>query len=139
MSQENVEIVRRAFAEFERGNFWVPEFFDPEMRVIWAEPMAAGVRETENLGELSQGIKAWLESFEEVTMGAERIIDAGDRVVVIAAWRGRGKASGADVEWHYGAVCTLRDGKLTSLVSYSDPAEALEAVGLSEQDAHASS
>jgi ketosteroid isomerase-like protein len=132
MSQENVEVVRRAFAEFERGNFWVPEFFDPDVRVVWADALAAGVRETEGLGELSQGIKAWLESFEEVTTGAERIIDAGDRVVVIAAWRGRGKASGADVEWRYGAVCTLRDGKVTSLVSYSDPAEALKVVGLSE-------
>ena len=25
MSQENVKIVQGAFAEFERGNFWVPE------------------------------------------------------------------------------------------------------------------
>lgn len=29
MSRENVEIARRVQAEFEKGNFWVPEFFDP--------------------------------------------------------------------------------------------------------------
>jgi hypothetical protein len=35
MSQENVEIVRGAFAEFERGNFWIPEVFDPSIRIVW--------------------------------------------------------------------------------------------------------
>jgi ketosteroid isomerase-like protein len=30
-------------------------------------------------------------------------------------------------------VYTLRDGKVTEIMSYNDPAEALEAVGLSEQ------
>ena len=52
---------------------------------------------------------------------------------------GRGKASGVFTKWRYGAVWTLRDGKMISLISYTDPAEALEAVGLSEQDAHADS
>ena len=30
MSQENVEIVRRMFSEWGRGNFWTPEYFDRE-------------------------------------------------------------------------------------------------------------
>ena len=132
MSQENVEVVRRAFAEPERGNFWVPEFFHPNVRVVWLDPLAAGKRETEGLDGLSQGIKGWVTSFDNVTTEAERIIDAGDQVAVIAAWHGRGKTSGVDVEWRYGAVWTLRNGKVISLVSYSEPAEALKAVGLEE-------
>jgi hypothetical protein len=122
MSQ--VEVVRRAFA--------VPEFFDPNVRVVWLDPLAAGKRETEGLDGLSQGIKGWVTSFDNVTTDAERIIDAGDQVAVIAAWHGRGKTSGVDVEWRYGAVWTLRNGKVISLVSYSDPADALKAVGLEE-------
>ena len=35
MSQGNVKIVRGAQAEFARGNFWVPEIFDPSVRVVW--------------------------------------------------------------------------------------------------------
>ena len=32
MSEENVEIVRRnALMEFERGSFWLPELFDPNV------------------------------------------------------------------------------------------------------------
>jgi ketosteroid isomerase-like protein len=132
VSRENVEIVRRAFAEFERGNFWVPEFFDPNVRVVWLEALPVGEPESVGLEGLSRGIKRWMEPFEHVTTRAERIIDAGDQVVVIAAWRGRGKASGVDTEWRYGGVWTVSDGKVTSLVSYRDPAKALEAVGLSE-------
>ena len=44
MSQENVEIVRGAFAEFERGNFWIPEVFDPSIRVVWLTPLPAESR-----------------------------------------------------------------------------------------------
>jgi ketosteroid isomerase-like protein len=137
MSQENVEIVRRAHAEFERGNFWIPEVFDPSVRVVWLAPLVGEGVETVGLDDLTISMKEWLQSFEQITIVAERFIDAGDRVVVIAEWQGRGKASGAFTKWRYGAVWTFRDGVVISLVSYNDPAEALEAVGLSEQAAHA--
>jgi ketosteroid isomerase-like protein len=132
MSQENVEIVRRAFAEFERGNFWVPEYFAADVRVVWLDALTIGVQESEGLDGLSGGIKRWMESFERVTTAAERIIDAGDQVVVVASWHARGKASGVETDWHYAAVITLRDSKIVSLVSYPDPADALKAVGLEE-------
>jgi ketosteroid isomerase-like protein len=130
MSQENVEIVRGAFAEFERGNFWIPEVFDPGIRVVWLDPIAGGKTETVGLGEMTRTVTEWLRSFEQLTTVAERLTDAGDQVVIIAEWRGRGKASGVYTTWRYGAVWTVRDGKVTSIVSYTDPAEALEAVGL---------
>ena len=133
MSRENVEVVRRAFSEFEQGNFWVPEIFDPSVRVRWLDALPPLETETVGLEGLSRGIKRWVEPFEHVTMRAERIIDAGDdQVLVIGLWRARGKASGVDTEWRYGAVWTLRDGKVTSVISYPDPAHALEAVGLRE-------
>ena len=138
MSQENVETVRGAFAEFERGNFWLPEIFDPSIRVVWLDPIV-GTTESVGLDEMAHTVKEWLQSFEQLTTVAERLVDAGDRVVIIAEWRGRGKASGVFTTWRYGAVWTLRGGKVTSIISYADPAEALEAVGLSAQDAHTDS
>jgi ketosteroid isomerase-like protein len=139
MSQENVEVVQRAFAEFERGNFWVPEIFDPSVRVVWLSPIAGGEQESVGLDDMGRTVKEWMQSWEQVTNVPEQIIDAGDRVVVIAEWRGRGKVSGAFTKWRHGAVWTLRDGKVISLISYTDPTDALKAVGLSEQDAHADS
>jgi ketosteroid isomerase-like protein len=137
MSQENVEIVRTAFAEFERGNFRALEVFDPSIRIVWL-PVFGVETESVGLDEMARTMKEWMEAWEQVTAVAEQLIDAGeDQVVVLAEWRGRGKASGVSTTWPFGAVYTLRDGKVTSIISYTDPSEALEAAGLAEQDAHA--
>jgi ketosteroid isomerase-like protein len=132
MSRENVEVVRRAFVEFERGNFWVPEVFDPDVRIVWLDAMAAGEAESLGLERLPGPLKDWFRSWERITMAAERFVDLGDQVLVIAAWRGRGKASGVPTEWRHGQVWTMRDGRAISVMTYADPAEALEAVGLRE-------
>lgn len=38
-----MEIVRRVFAEFERGNFWIPEFFDPGL-AVFSVPTATSLK-----------------------------------------------------------------------------------------------
>jgi hypothetical protein len=72
-------------------------------------------------------------------MELEEIIDAGDKVIVFGGVRGRGAESGVDVKtptfpqvWTFGD-----DGRPLRVEMYQSRAEALEAVGLSEQDAHA--
>lgn len=132
MAQENVEIVRRVFAEFERGNFWVPEFFDPDVRVTWLDATPGGEAESVGIEGMTRTVGEWLSSWDRVTLSAERITGAGDQVVVIGSWHGRGKTSAVPTEWRHGQVWTLRDGKVVSLRAYADPVEALEAVGLSE-------
>jgi hypothetical protein len=57
MSRENVEVVRRAYAQFERGNFWIPEIFDPSVRVVWLSPIAGGAEETVGLHEMGRTVK----------------------------------------------------------------------------------
>src|SRR4051794_26872341 len=105
MSQENAAVVRQAFGEFARGNFWVPELFDPDVRITWLDAVGT---EAETVGHQAMGsfVLNFLESWDELTLAAERIIDAGDQVVVLAVWRGRGKASGVPTEWHFGAIWT---------------------------------
>jgi ketosteroid isomerase-like protein len=131
MSQENVEIVRRVLAEYEQGNFRVLDPFDPNVRVRWLDTVGA---EPETVGaqEAGEFLKGWFEVQKDLSLTAERLIDAGDQVVAIAVWRGIGKASGAVTEWRQAQVWTLRDGKVTSIVGYKDSAEALEAAGLRE-------
>lgn len=125
-----MEVVQTAFAEFDRGNFWVPEVFDPSVRIVWLETLGPIPAQSVGLEQLGSVLKAWFESWERVTLTAERFIDAGDQVVVIAVWRARGKASGVATEWRHGEVWTMRDGKAIDLTSYRDPAEALKAAGL---------
>jgi len=47
-----------------------------------------------------------------------------------ACFRGRGRSSGVFTTLRYGTVWTLRDGKVTSIITHTDPAEALKVVGL---------
>ena len=129
MSQGNVKIVRGAQAEFAPGNFWVPEIFDPSVRMVWL-PGWTAASETVGLDDLARVMKDWMQSWEQVTSVAERVIDAGDQVVVIAEWRGRGRSSGVFSTLRYGTVWTLRDGKVTSIITHTDPAEALKVVRL---------
>jgi ketosteroid isomerase-like protein len=131
MVETNLEIVGRLFSQFEKGNFWVPEFFDPNVRVVWLEGVGTEP-ETTGLQAMSDVMMSWLETHGRLTLTAERLIDAGDQVVASAAWRGRGKTSGVATQWRFGLVFTLRDGRITSMVAYRELDDALEAVGLSD-------
>ena len=62
-------------------------------------------------------------------------IDAGDRVAVRYIWRGAGH--GPDMNMELTLVLTMRKGRIFYQEFFWDHAEALEAAGLSEQDARA--
>ncbi len=126
-----MEIVRRLYAALEQGNFWVPEFFDPNVRVVWLEGVGIE-RETTGLQAMADVMKSWLAAYDRLTLTVDRFIDAGEQVVVSAAWHGRGKASGAATEWRFGQVLTVRDGRVTSMVAYRELSDALDAAGLSD-------
>jgi ketosteroid isomerase-like protein len=80
------------------------------------------------------------DSWENWKVEDFRVFDAGDdRVAAVFRLVGTGKSSGARVERSVGVAYQIRDGKIWRLRSYLDPGEALEAVGLSEQDAQADS
>jgi ketosteroid isomerase-like protein len=70
--------------------------------------------------------------FEEVRFEIEETRDAGEQVVGIGRFRARGRASGVDINVPVGAVQRVRRGKIVYTRLFSEPAEALEAAGLSE-------
>jgi ketosteroid isomerase-like protein len=59
----------------------------------------------------------------------EAILDADDRVVVIARAVGAGDASGVPVALRGGQIYSFRDGVITAVDNYYEPSEALEAAG----------
>src|SRR5918912_1009390 len=60
----------------------------------------------------------------------ERVLDAGDRVVVLVRVVAEGGVSGIPTERETAHVWTARHGRLSSIQIYRDRAEALEAAGL---------
>ena len=78
---------------------------------------------------MSVGGEAWENSDSTV----EEVVDGvGDRVFVMARFRGRGRASGAEVKGRHFEVYTVRDRKVIRVEEFSERGEALEAAGLSE-------
>jgi ketosteroid isomerase-like protein len=128
MSQENVEIVRRAFAYEVNGVGGRAEaeaIFDPG---VVMNPTNEG--SFHGLDAMRDDFERWASAFGELEVTAEEFIDAGDRVLVTAYHRGRGRTSGVEVDGRFYEVYTLRDGKVVRVDEYVERAEALEAAGL---------
>jgi ketosteroid isomerase-like protein len=132
MSQGNLDTVRRIYAVWaEEGSPVSSGLLDPEIE--WVNPPEAvepGTRR--GLEAFADAARTVAETFEGVRVEIERLMDAGERVVVIAILRGRGRGSGADVERRQGYVWTIRDGKAVRFEWFNDPSKAMEAAGLPE-------
>ena len=139
MSQQNVEIVRRFYDAWSRDEFPGPfEFMDSEIEYV--NPVGAiepGTRR--GVDAFRRAGEKILESWEFWRAEAEAFKNAGDQVAVVVRYRTRGRSSGVDVEGRESALWTFRDGKVVRYEWFHEPTDALEAVGLSEQDAHADS
>jgi len=73
-----------------------------------------------------------LEQWDEYGFQAERLIDCGENVLVVARERGRGATSGASVSARNYVVLTIREGKIARYREFYDEREARKAVALEE-------
>jgi ketosteroid isomerase-like protein len=140
MSQENVEILRAAFEAWNAGDMEALfAHFHPELVY---HPRADEPDPSPHVGRdvYERLVSGFVDSFSEVTFEVLEVIDAGDHVIVStvlhAVPHGQGSASVRDT---YVFVHKLRDGLVVEGWEYRTKQEALEAVGLSDQDARADS
>ena len=135
MSQENVEVVKRSWEAWIRGDLdALFETFDPA--VEWDTTSFEGWPE-DDVYYGHEGVRRffeeWLASWERYEAGVEEYLDAdGDRVLVLCWQRGFGPGSHVLVQMDWAQICTLKRGLICGMEAYSDRREALEAAGLSE-------
>ena len=147
MSQENVEVVRRAFEIVQEGVRRADHgaAFDESLRrgvIVSNLEWRAGAKGGRGLvGDddavardgYVQFMRSWTEDFEELAVQLDEIIDVdNDRVVAITGWNGIGKGSHAPVAMRTGMVCTLEAGRIVRSLLFLDPNHALRAAGLRE-------
>jgi ketosteroid isomerase-like protein len=132
MSQENVEIARRAWTAASRRP--KPDFatinalFHPDHELI----SLVRFRQTSPRG--ARGFREWLTDIDEaygssweMRLDEARALD--ERRVLLASVTGlQGKRSGVPVEQRMGVVMTPRDGKVVCTETYRSVEEALEAM-----------
>jgi len=135
MSQENVEAFKRGVDAYSRPDLEAfLEEVDTEVELHAVLLTMFGGESTVYRGH--DGVRELFrevgEAFAEFQIEISEIRDLNERVVAVGHLRGRGKASGAEVESPIGYVVEFKDGKAIRISDYFDPKEALEAAGLSE-------
>ena len=144
MSQENVEVVRSFFQDRltrdpHSDDSWVDALEIVHQDFEYREdPRWPGAGVYRGIDAFREVVSGYFEAFGEMALEAEEIIDAGECVLVLINFWARG-VSGPEAVMHQAGIFTVREGKIASWQVVFDRAEALEAAGLSEQDAHADS
>ena len=141
MSQENVDLARRAYEALNRRDF------DAFIGLTDAE-VEFTTRFIEMEGDAyyrgHDGVREWwrtlLAVFPDFSVEVlDMCADLGDSGVFALCVRGHGMDSGVPFEERMWAAAKWRDGKVTWWRNCGSETEALKALGVSEQDAHADS
>src|SRR5215212_6750568 len=119
MSSENVEIARRAYEAFNAGDIsgWLTLYSpDAELHDLPVLPGAAVYRAPP---ELQTWAEQMIETAEDLRFEPQRVIDAGQFVLVHVRGTGKGRGSGAPGEISFFHVAEFGDGKIRRLRGYS--------------------
>jgi ketosteroid isomerase-like protein len=132
MSQENVELVGRAYAAWN----------EPDLEAMLAilhpdfEYVTSGL--FPGLAPVYRGHQGWTDywlefrrTWEKLRIEVNELRDLGDQVLTLFTFEGRGRA-GLEAQRRFGNVWTIRDGLVLRLQGYESWEDTLEAVGLGE-------
>jgi ketosteroid isomerase-like protein len=135
MSKDNLELWTRALAAFNRtivdGS---DDFFDLlDEEVDWT-PITAQLDGVTYRGR--DAVRQWVvdlrRDWESYELTADEVLDLGERgTLALGSWRARGRRSGVELQVQQAAwLTTYGDGKITSIRTFTDQGDALQAAGL---------
>ena|SRR5215211_5498479 len=138
MSQENVEVVRRAHEAFNRAGLGsedtyriAAELLDPEVQ--WHDQRELpGATVHHGIDEVVRHLASAEESVHYDPSDLLELLDAGPRVVAVYRIHARGRSSGAPVERDSVHVYSFKDARIERVEIFGSRSEALQAVGLRE-------
>jgi ketosteroid isomerase-like protein len=124
----DVELVRRIVDALNRGDLegmlaeMHPDF---EWRPLEASPAARVCRGHKQVREY---VEDWLGTFESLRLELEDPAEVGERVVVTVNGRGRGRASGLELDSRFCQVWTVRDGMALAMEEHPTRDQAIAAI-----------
>ena len=135
MSQDEVELARRAIEAFNSGDLATIaatyDWYQPDFEFLDG-PGPATARGHRGADAIESYFRQFLDLFDDYAIEIEEIVDAGDQVVVFNRQRAAARGGGAQVDVRSAWIFAFRGGKISHITPYWDRARALEAVGLTE-------
>jgi ketosteroid isomerase-like protein len=133
VSQENLDLVRSIYADWERGDFSSAEWADPEIELVIADGPLPG--SWNGIAAMADVWRDYIATWDAYRVEAleYRSVDQ-ERVLVLVRFAGHGKMSGVEVAGTQGAsLFRVRDGKVARLAVYWDRDRALADLGLAPE------
>jgi ketosteroid isomerase-like protein len=126
--QETLEVVRRSFATFNAREVEdLVALCNPDSEWLPFRAQLEGMVYRGHEG-IRQFVQDMDDDWEVYRIDPQEFHGHGDRIVVTGHVRALSRSSGVDVYSEAGFLFELRAGRISRVVSYSDPAAALEAV-----------
>ncbi len=133
MSQENLEIARRFGACWEQQDWdGMAELADPSIEQHGTVGGLEEGRVSRGVSEIRASYESAEETWDEHRVEIQKLIDAGDQVVVFQREYQRGRSSGLELVVDAAVLLDLRDGLIVRVQGYMDRDAAREAAGLSK-------
>jgi len=132
MSQQKLDVVQRIYEAWGTGDFeaGVGHLDRDVVLVIPRDFPEFGV--FVGLDGVREFMRRFLDQWDHLTIEARQLQAVGDTVLTRIVQRGKGRASGIDVEVSYFQLFTFRGDAIVRMDSVMDEATAREAAGLSE-------
>lgn len=134
MSRETLDVVRRWFDRLDAGDP-APDLCSPDIEIRnWSESLTYGPYHGHD------GLHRWWREVHDPDVATdirmfrlEEIIEVDETsVVTVQRAHGRARFTELEADYRWGAVISVREGKIVSAFGYSTPEAAKQAAGLSE-------
>jgi ketosteroid isomerase-like protein len=134
MSERDVELLRRWFDAFNARDLEAMiALYDPSIEFHSAFAVVGGA-----VYHRHDGIRQWHtdteDSWEQIRLDIEAYFDIGGHIVAFYLYRARGRQSGAVVAMPAAVVTRWRNGLMTYVKVYLDRAEALNDLGVRQEE-----
>ena len=135
MSEENLELFRGGLAAWNEGDYEaIVTLCHPEVEWTFSDRLPDATGHIRGREEVRRFFQTFTGDWSEISIRADRVVDAGDHVVANVHFLARGR-DGIEASMSFVHVWTVRDGRIVRFRGFQTFDEALEAVDAREQPA----
>jgi ketosteroid isomerase-like protein len=133
VSQENVEICKRAVDAFNRRDLHsYDEIYTVDFEWFPAMPMAVEREAFQGRNGIERYFDEIARTWDAFVLLDDEYRDGGSSLLLLARLQARGSTSGVSLDSPFAAIFDLVDGRCARCRGFLDVTEALKAVGLEE-------